>query len=82
MSEWVIRNLSKTIMKGMNQSDRKIFKKMIKIKINFSFSFSRYGAPYAHFFEGTLEEALIAACHKPAKEVNYSLQLYPQHIKF
>lgn len=29
----------------------------------------RYGEPYPNFYEGTLEEALGEACHKPAKDV-------------
>lgn len=33
--------------------------------------FCRYGEPYPHFYEGTLEEALGEACHKPAKDVSY-----------
>lgn len=34
-------------------------------------SIRRYGEPYPHFFEGTLEEALGEACHKPAKDVSH-----------
>lgn len=30
----------------------------------------RYGEPYPSFYEGTLEEALGEACHKPAKDVS------------
>lgn len=29
----------------------------------------RYGEPCPHFYEGSLEEALREACHKPAKDV-------------
>lgn len=33
----------------------------------------RYGEPYPSFYEGTLEEALGEACHKPAKDVSDSI---------
>lgn len=37
----------------------------------------RYGEPYAHFFEGTLEQALREAFHKPAKDVSHRMRYVP-----
>lgn len=42
-------------------------------------SIYRYGAPHPNFFQGTLEEAVTEACHKPAKDVSsitFSLILF------
>lgn len=36
----------------------------------------RYGEPYPSFYEGTLEEALGEACHKPAKDVRNFSKLF------
>lgn len=40
----------------------------------------RYGEPYPNFYEGTLEEALNEACHKPAKEVSAEIAMPMQRI--
>lgn len=49
---------------------------LIRMKIDF-----RYGEPCPHFYEGSLEEALREACHKPAKDViiaNTCFHTFPQ----
>ena len=40
----------------------------------------RYGEPHPIFYQGSLEDALREACHKPAKDVSYTISVFFKFI--